>query len=687
MKIYFRATLNNFSPPLLNLQPMDLKNLLLSAAAFLALPMSVSAQQPYDNPGVTADPPQGEVSKLQRISLTFENEKVALPNLYQYSITVTRYGEEEVLMTSDAKTDDVDWNVLHLTLERTLRDPGTYVITVPEGAVYNFDYAPLPETKWLYTVTGAGDEPIEFKPYENIGVDISPRQGVYPKIGEDFRLNFDYPSIGANPAKMIRMIDDESGVVCGTFSIDYTFTDDSYAVLNQFVLKSDREVTAPGSYTLQFPDGTFYRSSDGEDIGAFNFRYVVDEKGQAYVPDPTYSFVYPSSGTTLRKIERLVVTYPDFETAKPAPGNDVKVFDAIGNVVGTGTLLDTKDRIGHNQVEIKFNPAITDDGEYTVAINTGAILVGANNHPGGAIALEYTVNKNAFDPADPNGPYDNRGVRISPEQGTYKSLNSFILTFDCKTTGIDYSKQVYVRNDETPDVNFGTCWVDYGANFGSEVTVDVLPYMNVPGTYTIYFPHGTFYDYGQKPEEPLMPAFKFRYKIEPDGEVVTPVAENVVADPATGSVVTSLDFINVTFPDFTKIDRNRIIDELNVEIQVLDSKGELVAEGLVNPVQTGLAPNTMQIKFDPEVVDGDDYTIIFARRVFLLGEEGDQRFNEEFKLNYKVAPAGVDMVENEGVASPASIYTLDGVRVDDIAVPGVYIIVNRDGTTRKATVR
>ena len=597
---------------------MNLKNFLLSAAVVLALPASVAAQSPFDNPGVTADPAQGEVGTLQRISLTYDGQRGVFPNPYQYEITVTRYGEEETVTTADAKTDDTDYKILHLTLQKTIREPGTYVITLPEGFVQDWDYNPLPETKWLYTVTGGGDQPDEFKPYDNIGVDISPRQGVYSKLGEDFRLNFDYPSIGVNNAKMIRMIDDETGAVCGTFSIDYTFTDDHLAVLNQFVLRSDREYTVPGSYTLEFPDGTFYRSSDSEDLGAFNFRYVITEDGQAFVPDPTYSFVYPASGTTMRELNRLVVTFPDFETAKPSLNSDIKVLDAQGNTVGTGIPQATKEKIGHNQVEVAFNPSITAEGEYTVSIGAGSLLVGENNHPSTAIALKYTIKDNAYDPGDPEGPYENRGVSIYPEQGTYKSLNTFVLTFDCEKTGIDYSKMVYVRNDETGAI-FGTCGIDYGANFGKEVIVDVLPYMNVPGIYTIEFQHGTFYDFGVE-SEPVMPAYKFRYKIDPDGKVVEPVTENVTANPVSGSIVNTLDAIDITFPDFTRIERNRTVDNLNVEIQVLDSKGELVSRGNVNPSQAGLSPNTMQIQFDPEVIDGGDYEIVFARRVFLLGE-------------------------------------------------------------------
>ena len=666
---------------------MKFKNILLFAAATMSLPLAVIAQSPapFENPGVTANPAQGEVSTLQRISLTYADQKGVFPNPYQYSIVVTRYGETDTLMSATANTDNNQWNVMHLTLDRTLRDPGTYVITLPTGFVQDWDYKELPGTKWLYTVAGKGDEPGDFKPYENIGVDISPRQGVYPKIGEDFRLNFDYASIGVNPAKMIRMIDDATGVVCGTFSIDYTFTDDHLAVLNQFVLKSDREVTAPGSYTLDFPDGTFYRSSDSEDLGAFKFRYVVSEAGQVYTPDPTYSFVYPSDGTTMRDLDRLVVTFPDFGTARPAVKNDIKVTDSSGNTVATGIALATKDKIGKNQVVVTFQPVISVEGEYTVTIGDGNFIVGENGDTSSKIVLHYTLKQNAYDPEDPNGPYDNRGVRIYPEQGTYKSLNTFFLTFDCEKTGINFANMIKVYNDETGAV-FGTCGIDYGANFGREVTVDVLPYMNVPGSYTIVFPHGTFYEYGSD-TEPEMPVYKFRYVIDSNGAGVNPVAENAVADPVSGSVVNSLEFINVTFPDFSKIERSHVVDQLNVEIKVVNAAGSVVSEGIVNHNQAGLAPNTMQVKFDPAVKDDGNYDVIFARRVFLLGEEGNRRFNEEFKLNYVIPQSSVESISTDGSEVPVAIYTLQGVKVDSARTPGVYIMVDKNGSSRKTIVR
>ncbi len=660
---------------------MNLKYFLLLTASALAMPAASYAESfGFENPGITSDPPQGEVGTLQRIALTYDGQQGVFANPYQYSITVCREGEEESLMGATADTDPKQWNILQISLERTLREPGTYVITLPYGFVQDWDYAPLPESKWMFKVTGNDDSRIEFEPYVNHGADISPRQGIYNKIGEDFRLNFDYESIGVNNAKMIRMIDDETGVVCGTFSIDYTFTDDGLAVLNQFVLKSDREVSAPGSYTLQFPDGTFYRSSDNEDIGAFNFRYVVSEQGQVYAPDPSYSFVYPSSSSAVRQLERLVVTFPDFETARPSLNGNIKAFDATGKEVGTGVALATKEKIGKNQVPVIFNPAITAEGEYTVIISEGSITVGENGDTNSKITLAYNVNPKASDPSDPNSPYDNRGVTIYPEQGCYKSLNTFLLTFDCDKTGINFSNMIKVYNDETGEVA-GTCGIDYGAKFGKEVTADVLPYMNKPGTYTIVFPQGTFYDYG-KEDEPEMPIYKFRYVIAPNGEVVNPVSETVLANPASGSELTSLKSIDISFPEFSKIERSHVVDQLNIEIKVVDKNGETVSEGILDQTQAGLSPNSMKVNFDPEVIAGGDYDILFARRVFILGEDNERRFNEDFSLRYSIKSSGVDSVVTDNEAAP-TIYTLSGARATETDRPGVYIIIDSQGKATK----
>lgn len=645
---------------------MHLKTTVLFAVAALAFTSPAVAEnpQPFDNPGVTADPPQGEVTTLKNLTLTFANYSAVFPNPYQYEITVTRYGENEVLMGGEAKTDDdrSKWNIVHVSLDQTIREPGNYVITFPEGFFQDWDYRPLPfETKLLYTVTGGTGE-IDFKPYDNTGVCISPRQGIYNKIGEDFQLNFDYESVGYDNSKMLRMLDDETGECCGTFSVDYTF-DDGYAVLNQFVLKSDREVTAPGSYTLVCPDGAFYRSSDSEDIGGFRFRYVVDENGQVYTPDPSYSFVNPSSGRTLRELENLVVTFPDYEQARPSLSPNIKVTNASGVEVAKGMPNASATKLGTNQIAVNIQPALTAEGEYTVTITEGSFIVGENGRKNSEIILHYTLKENAYDPDDPEGPYDNRGVTIYPEQGTYKSLNTFTLTFDCDHTGIDFSKMVMVYNDETGQI-YGTCGIDYGANFGKEVIADVLPWMNKPGIYTIEFLKGTFYDYGD-PEEPVMPAYKFRYIIDPNGQSVTPATENVVANPPSGSTIDPLKQLTVTFPDFVKIERNRTVDNLNVEIAVINEAGETVSVGLVNPNRTGLAPNEMQITFDPEVIYTNTYRIVFARRVFLLGAEGDQRYNEEFELIYKIIGLGIDTISSDDMNAPVEYFNLQGIRVAD----------------------
>lgn len=653
-------------------------------AASVSLPALADTPPPYDNPGVTANPAQGEVATLQRISLTYANERGVVPNPYQYAVTVTRYGDTESLMGATAVTDSKQYNVMHITLDRTIREPGTYVITVPTGFAQNWEYEDVAETKWLYTVTGGGGGDVTFEPYENSGVAISPRQGVYNKIGEDFQLNFDYKSIGVNPAMLIRMVDDATGAVCGTFSIDYTFTDDRLAVLNQFVLRSDREVTAPGSYTLEFPDGTFYRSSDSEDIGAFNFRYVVSEDGAAFTPDPAYSFVYPSPDQSVRSLDRLTVTFPDYEKAAPSMNGNIKITDAAGNTVATGLAISSKEGIGQNQVAVTFQPVITAEGEYTVTMDAGTFSIGESGVASKEIQLRYTVKENAFDPDDPEGPFDNRGVKIYPEQGRYKSLNTFTLTFDCEKTGINFAKMVTVYNDETGEI-FGTCGIDYGANFGKEVTADVFPWMNVPGTYTIVFPQGTFYDFGHA-DEPEMPVYKFRYVIDPDGTVVTPVAENVTADPKSGSTVSSIESIRVTFPDYERVERSYIVDQLNMEIKVVDASGQTVSEGSVVQDHTDMITNTMQINFDPVVKEKGDYDVIFARRVFILGEEGEKRFNEEFKLHYNILQSSIDSITGADTV-PAAVYTLQGVKVENAAAPGIYIVVGADGCARKIVVR
>lgn len=253
-------------------------------------------------------------------------------------------------------------------------------------------------------MTGSGGGDVTFEPYENSGVAISPRQGVYNKIGEDFRLNFDYKSIGVNPAMLIRMVDDATGAVCGTFSIDYTFTDDRLAVLNQFVLRSDREVTAPGSYTLEFPDGTFYRSSDSEDIGAFKFRYVVSEDGLAFTPDPAYSFVYPSPEQSVRSLDRLTVTFPDYEKAAPSMNGNIKVTDTAGNTVATGLAISSKEGIGQNQVAVTFQPVITAEGEYTVTMDAGTSASAKAEWPARRFSSAIRSKRTPSTPTIPKDP-------------------------------------------------------------------------------------------------------------------------------------------------------------------------------------------------------------------------------------------------------------------------------------------
>lgn len=77
---------------------MNLKATFVISSVALGLTVAAQNPPPFDNPGVTANPVQGEVGTLQRFSLTYENERAVLPNPYLYSITVTKYGETDVLM-------------------------------------------------------------------------------------------------------------------------------------------------------------------------------------------------------------------------------------------------------------------------------------------------------------------------------------------------------------------------------------------------------------------------------------------------------------------------------------------------------------------------------------------------------------------------------------------------------------
>lgn len=63
---------------LMNLKPICFA---LSLAA-LGVPLSALAQTPapFDNPGVTSNPEQGEIGALSRFSITYEDERGVLPN-------------------------------------------------------------------------------------------------------------------------------------------------------------------------------------------------------------------------------------------------------------------------------------------------------------------------------------------------------------------------------------------------------------------------------------------------------------------------------------------------------------------------------------------------------------------------------------------------------------------------------
>jgi len=117
--------------------------------------------------------------------------------------------------------------------------------------------------------------------------------------------------------------------------------------------------------------------------------------------------------------------------------------------------------------------------------------------------------------------------------------------------------------------------------------------------------------------------------------ISTAMAENVTADPADGSVLTTLSKITLTWENETSVDNNG-----SAAITVTDATGTVVVSEAVS--EYGAEVNQMVVTFNDITADGT-YTVNFpAERYSFLREGGVTAYSEAFTLTYTIGQGGLD---------------------------------------------
>ena len=209
---------------------------------------------------VSANPQEGEVGSLKDFEFTFMDYSTC-----NWTYDVYPYiSDGEGNKIADIKT--LSWggedNQLVCSLAEEITEPGTYVLTIPAGAVtYNDDPANLnSEVTFTYTIADKSGE----------NVSITPEAGNVSEIPALLILTFnDQTEVGASGN--CTLVDDKGNSYKAELGI---YWEGDY---NQLQIElADGAITAEGTYTLTIPAGAVsYGESGDTSNGELTFVFVI----------------------------------------------------------------------------------------------------------------------------------------------------------------------------------------------------------------------------------------------------------------------------------------------------------------------------------------------------------------------------------------------------------------------------
>lgn len=218
-----------------------------------------------DNPSqamhVSANPQEGEVSSLKDFEFTFMDYFACdwTYDVYPYISDA----EGNVLVTISNIGWGEDLNQLACSLKGEITEPGTYVLTIPAGAVtYNDNPDNLnSEVTFKYTIVAAAED----------DVTLDPAPGTVTEIPASIKVVFNKEE-GVNTASGNPYITDAEGkVYATTLGINWDWPE-----WNALEIKlNDGAITAEGVYTLTIPAGCVALTDGSTNAVDYNFVYTI----------------------------------------------------------------------------------------------------------------------------------------------------------------------------------------------------------------------------------------------------------------------------------------------------------------------------------------------------------------------------------------------------------------------------
>lgn len=228
--------------------------------------------QPGPDPAtvnVSVEPAPGVVTSIPAtIEITFEDcSEIALGS---GKPTLTIDGGQPIEL-DDAVYDDIVWNRVSQSLGKEYTEPGTYVISYPNGYFNDQNGDPVGAFSLTYVIKGG-------EPAPAVNVTTDPAQGTVTVLPASIDLIFNdykeiaigsgFPSLSINGAAPVKLPDAE---------LDWD-------IYNKAIQHLDQEYTADGTYVISYPQGYFLDQS-GNPVPAFSLTYVIGDPTGVQIVD------------------------------------------------------------------------------------------------------------------------------------------------------------------------------------------------------------------------------------------------------------------------------------------------------------------------------------------------------------------------------------------------------------------
>ena len=406
-----------------------------------------TAVTPADNVGVPA---------LKTITLAFDET----PYLVGKTATLTKGEKSWPVTLAEGKGSTLD-----IIIADTLKDLGTYTLTIPEGTFGDKSYGADQRTGHCnpylpYTCT------VKAPVVKDLEPKITPADGTVVPALKTITLTFDEtPYLVGKTATLTKGEESLTAAIAAGEG-------------NTFEITLDDTLKVNGTYTLTIPEGTF---GDADFAANPAIGHCNPELTRTYtvkapvVKDLEPSDITPDNGAEVTELKTITLTFDETPSLAKTEVTLTKGEDSYPATLAAGE---------GNTLEITLDDTLKVAGTYTLTIPAGTFgdkSYGADQRTGHCnpyLPYTCTVKAPVVKDLEP---------KITPADGTVvPALKTITLTFD-ETPYLVGKTATLTKGEESL-----TAAIAAGEGNTFEITLDDT--LKVNGTYTLTIPEGTFGD-------------------------------------------------------------------------------------------------------------------------------------------------------------------------------------------------